>query len=101
VWDGPARGGGASTLAAGKDVTMRGEPPAARDRLPVRLRRRCRAAARFAKRLLGAVVIGAAALFVPKTLPDQHWSDPPIITMIADYDQAVRQGAPPDPTGRP
>jgi hypothetical protein len=74
---------------------MRGEPPAARDRLRERLGRRCRAAARLAKRLLGAVVIGVAALFVPKTQPDQHWSDPPIIAMIADHDQAVRTGAHP------
>jgi hypothetical protein len=80
---------------------MRGEPPAAGDRLRVRLRRRCRAAGRLARRLLGAVVIGVAALFVPKTQPDRHWSDPPIITMLAEHDQAVRPGGPPDPAGPP
>jgi hypothetical protein len=55
---------------------------------------RLRAAALVAKRLLGAAVLGVATILLIKREPDQHWSDPPIITMVEDHDQAVRSGAP-------
>jgi hypothetical protein len=64
------------------------------------MRRHCRlrAAALVAKRLVGAVVLGVATILLVKREPDQHWSDPPIIMMVEDHDQAARSGAPP---GRP
>lgn len=67
--------------------------------MPVVTRRTAFAAALVAKRLLGAVVLGMAAILLVKREPDQHWSDPPIITMVEDHDQAARSGAPPAPSG--
>jgi hypothetical protein len=32
---------------------------------------------RYLRRLAGAVMIGVATLFVPKSQRDQHWSVPP------------------------
>ena len=45
-----------------------------------------------AKRLLGAVVLGVATILMVKREPEQHWSEPPIIQMVDDYDQAGRSG---------
>jgi hypothetical protein len=67
----------------------------------MRRRSRLRAAALVAKRLLGAVVLGVATILLVKREPDQHWSDPPSITMVEDHDQAARSGAPPGPARPP
>jgi hypothetical protein len=47
--------------------------------------------------LLGAVLLGVATIFLPKTQPDQHWSEPPVIELVVDHDQATRSGDPPVP----
>lgn len=47
-----------------------------------------------AKRLLGAVVLGVATILMVKREPEQHWSEPPIIQMVDDYDQDGRSGEP-------
>jgi hypothetical protein len=61
------------------------------------LGRGCRGLALLGKRLLGALVIGLATVLLPKAQPDQHWSEPPVIDVVADYDQTVRSGD--DPLG--
>lgn len=48
----------------------------------------------LAKRLLGAVVLGVATILMVKREPEQHWSEPPIIQMVDDYDQDGRSGEP-------
>jgi len=59
-----------------------------------------RAVGRLAKRLAGAVVLGVATILLVKWEPDQHWSDPPIVTIAEDHDQAARSGNPPTPPKR-
>jgi len=59
----------------------------------------CRATALLGKRFLATLIIGvatlgAATLFVMNTEPDQHRSDPPVVPMIATYDQARHPGGP-------
>jgi hypothetical protein len=65
-------------------------PPGTLPRKDVSMRRhsRWRAVALVAKRLLGAVVLGVATILLVKREPDQHWSEPPIITMVEDHDRA-------------
>ena len=44
--------------------------------------------------MAAAVVIGVATILLVKREADQHWSDPPVITVIPTYDQAVHPDEP-------
>jgi hypothetical protein len=46
------------------------------------------------RQMAAAVVIGVATILLVKREADQHWSDPPIITVIPTYDQAVHPDEP-------
>jgi hypothetical protein len=59
---------------------------------------RARRVADLAKRLAGALILGVAAILLPKTQVDQHWSDPPVIELTVEHDQAARSGD--DPRSR-
>jgi hypothetical protein len=54
-------------------------------------RGRARAALRYLRRLAGAVMIGVATLFVPKSRRDQHWSEPP--TAEVDPSESAVRGS--------
>jgi hypothetical protein len=53
-----------------------------------------RRAAALLRRMAGAVVIGVATILLVKREADQHWSDPPIVTVVPTYDQAARPDEP-------
>ncbi len=53
------------------------------------------------RRLLGAFVIGVATILLVKREADQHWSDPPIITVIPTHDQATHPDEPDQVPTRP
>jgi hypothetical protein len=53
-----------------------------------------RRAGTLLRRLLGAFVLGVATILLVKREADQHWSDPPVITVIPTYDQAVHPDEP-------
>lgn len=55
---------------------------------------------RIARSLAAAVVLGVATILQIKREPDQHWSDPPIVTIADEHDQAARSGDPPAPPTR-
>jgi hypothetical protein len=46
------------------------------------------------------VVLGVATILLVKREPDQHWSEPPIVTIADDHDQATRSGDPKAPPAR-
>ncbi len=46
------------------------------------------------RRLLGAVMLGVATIFQPKHDPEAHWSDPPIVRITPERDQATPDGEP-------
>ena len=47
---------------------------------------------RLVGRLLGALVIGVATLFVPKAEEDRHWSVPPTFPVDSAADEAGDDG---------
>ena len=59
-----------------------------------------RAALRVARSMAAAVVLGVATILQIKREPDQHWSEPPIVVIADEHDQAVPSGDPPAPPTR-
>jgi hypothetical protein len=53
-----------------------------------------RRAGTLLRRMAGALVIGVATILLVKREADQHWSDPPMITVIPTYDQAAHPDEP-------
>jgi hypothetical protein len=52
---------------------------------------------RLVRSMAAAVVLGVATILQIKREPDQHWSDPPIMIIADEHDQAVPSGGPPAP----
>ena len=53
-----------------------------------------RRAGALLRQMAAAVVIGVATILLVKREADQHWSDPPVTTVIPTYDQAVHPDEP-------
>ena len=47
---------------------------------------------RLVVRVLGAVVVGVAALFKPKVKPDDHWSTSPKVQVVVDAEAEAAGG---------
>jgi hypothetical protein len=58
------------------------------------------AAMRVARSLASAVVLGVATMLLVKREPDQHWSEPPIVIIADEHDQATQSGDRPAPATR-
>lgn len=59
-----------------------------------RLARGARRSALLLRQVAAAVILGVATLFMLKTEADRHWSDPPVVAVIATHEQAAHPDEP-------